>query len=130
MDAVNWVHVNSGLGGLNEFIRYPTHKISAPLRVGFLDPTTPFFITLKLAVIVGLLLASPIIIYHIWSFLSPALLPSEKRAIVPSLYMGLVLFAIGVIMAYYRAGGSVSKYASDPVAGHRRRPPNAGQWDL
>ena len=70
-------------------------------KLVFTDPTTPFFITLKLAVIVGLLLASPIIIYHIWSFLSPALLPSEKRAIVPSLYMGLILFAAGVIMAYF-----------------------------
>jgi sec-independent protein translocase protein TatC len=70
-------------------------------KLGFLDPTTPFFITLKLAVIVGLLLASPIIVYHVWSFLSPALMPSEKRAIVPSLYMGLLLFAAGVTMAYY-----------------------------
>jgi sec-independent protein translocase protein TatC len=70
-------------------------------KLGFLNPTDPFFITLKLAVIVGLILASPIIVYHVWSFLSPALLPSEKRAIVPSLYMGLVLFAVGVAMAYY-----------------------------
>ncbi|HEX6068837.1 MAG TPA: twin-arginine translocase subunit TatC [Longimicrobiaceae bacterium] len=70
-------------------------------KLGFLNPTDPFFITLKLAVIVGLILASPIIVYHVWSFLSPALLPSEKRAIVPSLYMGLLLFAGGVAMAYY-----------------------------
>ncbi|HEX6926001.1 MAG TPA: twin-arginine translocase subunit TatC [Longimicrobiaceae bacterium] len=70
-------------------------------KLAFLDPITPFFITLKLAVIVGLILASPIIIYHIWAFLSPALLPSEKRAIVPSLYMGLILFAAGVVMAYF-----------------------------
>ena len=70
-------------------------------KLGFLDPTYPFFITLKLAVIVGLIMASPIIVYHIWAFLSPALLPSEKRAIIPALYMGLVLFAAGVVMAYY-----------------------------
>lgn len=67
----------------------------------FLDPITPFFITLKLAVIVGLIMASPVIVYHVWAFLSPALLPSEKRAIIPSLYMGLVLFAAGVVMAYF-----------------------------
>jgi sec-independent protein translocase protein TatC len=70
-------------------------------KLGFLDPTAPFFITLKLAVIVGLILASPVIVYHIWAFLSPALLPSEKRAIIPSMYMGLVLFAAGVTMAYF-----------------------------
>lgn len=70
-------------------------------RLKYLSPTDPFFITLKLALIVGLILASPIIIYQIWSFFSPALLPSEKRVIIPSLYIGVLLFAAGVAMAYY-----------------------------
>lgn len=69
-------------------------------KLKYLSPTEPFFITLKLAVAVGLILASPIIVYQIWSFLAPALLPSEKRVIVPALYMGLVLFSVGVFMAY------------------------------
>jgi sec-independent protein translocase protein TatC len=72
-------------------------------KLKYLSPTDPFFITLKLALLVGLLLASPIVVYQIWAFLSPALLPSEKRAIVPSLYFGLALFMTGVAMAYYIA---------------------------
>jgi sec-independent protein translocase protein TatC len=70
-------------------------------KLKFLSPTDPFFITLKLALLVGLVLASPVLVYHIWAFLSPALLPSERRSIVPSLYLGVVLFAAGVLMAYY-----------------------------
>ncbi|MDQ3556524.1 MAG: twin-arginine translocase subunit TatC [Gemmatimonadota bacterium] len=70
-------------------------------RLKYLSPTDPFFITLQLAILVGVLLASPIIIYQIWAFLSPALMPTERRVIIPSLYMGLVLFASGVLMAYY-----------------------------
>jgi sec-independent protein translocase protein TatC len=69
-------------------------------RLKYLSPTEPFFITLKLAVSVGLVLASPIVIYQVWAFLAPALLPSERRVIVPALYMGLVLFALGVLMSY------------------------------
>lgn len=69
-------------------------------KLKYLSPTEPFFITLKLAVAVGLLLASPIVIYQVWAFLAPALMPSEKRVIVPALYMGLVLFAVGVVMSY------------------------------
>src|SRR4051794_34969902 len=69
-------------------------------KLKYLSPTEPFFITLKLAISVGLVLASPIVIYQIWAFLSPALLPSEKRYIVPSLYLGLVLFGLGVVMSY------------------------------
>ncbi|HEX2202834.1 MAG TPA: twin-arginine translocase subunit TatC [Longimicrobium sp.] len=69
-------------------------------KLKYLSPTEPFFITLKLAITVGLVLASPIIVYQVWAFLSPALMPSEKRVIVPALYMGVVLFAGGVWMAY------------------------------
>jgi sec-independent protein translocase protein TatC len=69
-------------------------------KLKYLSPTEPFFITLKLAVSVGLVLASPIVIYQVWAFLAPALLPHEKRIIVPSLYLGLVLFALGVLMSY------------------------------
>ncbi len=39
-------------------------------------------------------------IYQVWSFFAPALLPSERRVIIPALYLGLVLFAGGVAMAY------------------------------
>jgi len=69
-------------------------------KLKYLSPTEPFFITLKLAISVGFVLASPIVIYQVWAFLAPALLPSERRVIVPALYMGLVLFALGVLMSY------------------------------
>ena len=69
-------------------------------RLIYLSPADPFFITLKLAVVVGIILAFPIIVYQVWSFLAPALEPHEKRAIVPALYMGLILFCIGVALAY------------------------------
>ena len=69
-------------------------------RLKYLSPTDPFFITVKLAIVVGLLLASPVLIYQVWAFFGPALLPHEKRVIVPALYMGLVLFALGVWSAY------------------------------
>lgn len=70
-------------------------------KLKYLSPTDPFFITLKLAILIGLIMAAPIVVYQVWSFLSPALETHEKRAIVPSLYLGLVLFAGGVAMAYF-----------------------------
>jgi sec-independent protein translocase protein TatC len=39
----------------------------------------------------------------VWSFLSPALMPRERSAIVPSLYLGLILVAGGVMLAYFVA---------------------------
>lgn len=69
-------------------------------RLKYLSPTEPFFITLKLAILVGFLFAFPVVLYQIWAFFSPALMPAERRLIVPALYLGLVLFAAGVAMAY------------------------------
>ncbi len=60
-----------------------------------LQITEPFFITLKIGAIIGIVLASPAIIYQIWAFLSPALYERERKAVIPALGIGLVLFLIG-----------------------------------
>jgi sec-independent protein translocase protein TatC len=72
-------------------------------RLIYLSPSDPFMIKLKLGIVVGIILAFPVVVYQIWSFLSPALEKDEKRAIVPALYLGLVLFVCGVALAYFAA---------------------------
>src|SRR5438046_7138174 len=64
------------------------------------SPTEPFLITLKFAFALGLLLASPVVIYQLWAFLTPALYPREKRLIVPALSVGVVLFLTGAAIAF------------------------------
>jgi len=66
-----------------------------------LSPTDHFFVLLKVSLWIGLILASPTLVYQAWAFLAPALETREKRAIVPALYMGLVLFLLGVAVAYF-----------------------------
>lgn len=72
-------------------------------KLAYLSPADPFLVTLKLTLTTGILLASPIIIYQVWAFLSPALMPHEKRAIVPALYFGLLLFIAGMALSYFLA---------------------------
>jgi sec-independent protein translocase protein TatC len=69
----------------------------------YLSPADPFIIDLKLGIVVGIILALPVVVYHVWSFLAPALEVHEKKAIIPSLYLGLFLFVAGVAMAYFVA---------------------------
>src|SRR5256712_3844043 len=64
------------------------------------SPTEPFFITLKFAFVLGLLLASPVVIYQAWAFLAPALYARERRLIVPALSVGVLLFLGGAAVAY------------------------------
>lgn len=67
----------------------------------FTSPTEPMAVTLKLSFVVGIVLALPIIVYHTWAFLSPALFEREKKALVPALIGAFVLFLLGVAMAYF-----------------------------
>ncbi|HEV2750251.1 MAG TPA: twin-arginine translocase subunit TatC [Gemmatimonadales bacterium] len=65
------------------------------------SPTDPFFITLKFAFLIGLVLASPVVGYQAWAFLVPALYPRERRLIVPALSAGALLFLGGAAAAYF-----------------------------
>ena len=85
-----------------ELLRRPATEIfGESFQLIILSPEGNFIILLQLALLVGLVLASPVLIYQVWCFFSPALEKREKRAIVPALIMGLVLFLAGVALAYF-----------------------------
>lgn len=62
-------------------------------------PADPFTISLKIAFVLGLIFALPVLGYHFWAFLSPALHKHEKRIAVPVLVGATVLFLVGVYLA-------------------------------
>ncbi len=72
-------------------------------RLFFSNLTEPFFFVLKLGLLTGLVLSSPVIGYQAWAFLSPALEPKERRVIIPSLSFGVILFFLGACFAYFLA---------------------------
>jgi len=59
-----------------------------------------FVINIKIAVVVGVILAMPVILYQVWAFVSPGLTADEKRVVRPWIPLALVFFAIGVAIAY------------------------------
>lgn len=81
--------------GVIEVLKEPIAPFLPGGKLTVLAVTEPFLITLKLGAVVGLVLASPIVIYQVWAFLSPALYAKEKRAMLPALLVGLVLFLAG-----------------------------------
>ena len=73
------------------------------LQLIYLSPADPFFVSIRLAIYIGIIFALPILVYNVWAFLSPALEKRERRAILPSLYLGMLLFIAGVALAYFAA---------------------------
>jgi sec-independent protein translocase protein TatC len=59
-----------------------------------------FAIRLQIAFVVGVILAMPVILWHLWRFISPGLTSSERRAVLPWIPMALVFFGMGVAVAY------------------------------
>jgi sec-independent protein translocase protein TatC len=59
-----------------------------------------FMINLKIAVVVGIILAMPVILWQVWAFIAPGLTQDEKRAVRPWIPIALVFFALGVGVAY------------------------------
>ncbi len=69
-------------------------------RLTILSPTEPVMIVLKLSLLIGLVLSSPFLLFQIWGFLSPALYEKERRAFVPALIVGTLLFIVGAGLGY------------------------------
>lgn len=67
----------------------------------FLRPTEAFFVRLKISLIVGVLLAIPIMIYEIWRFIGAGLTPSEKRSMLAMLPVSYALFCVGAACAWF-----------------------------
>ncbi|HUY86245.1 MAG TPA: twin-arginine translocase subunit TatC [Acidimicrobiales bacterium] len=63
-------------------------------------PLDGFSIRLKLAVYCGAFLASPVILWQIWRFITPGLKRNEKRYAVPFICSSILLFAGGSAVAY------------------------------
>lgn len=62
----------------------------------FTSPGGAFVAQLKIAGFIGVALAMPVILFEIWRFVTPGLLPGERRLLWPFLLAGLLLFAVGV----------------------------------
>ena len=57
-------------------------------------------VRLKLALMTGLVLAMPVLLYEVWAFVTPGLTTSERRLVWPLLGMAIGLFALGVLVGY------------------------------
>lgn len=65
------------------------------------EVASPFFTPLKLALVVALLIAMPVILYQLWAFVSPGLYRHEKRLARPLLISAVLLFYCGCAFAYF-----------------------------
>ncbi|MGL6071217.1 twin-arginine translocase subunit TatC [Craterilacuibacter sp.] len=65
------------------------------------DVTAPFFVPVKVTMLVAFLISLPNTLYQVWGFIAPGLYQHEKRLIAPLVISSVLLFFIGMAFAYY-----------------------------
>lgn len=66
----------------------------------FLSPADAFAAYLKIAGFLGIAFAMPVILFHVWRFVTPGLLPNERRYVWPVMLAALALFVLGVVIGF------------------------------
>ena len=67
----------------------------------FTGLTEAFFTYLKVSFLAGIFVASPVVLYQIWSFVSPGLHAGEKKYAYPFVIFSTIFFVGGALFGYF-----------------------------
>jgi sec-independent protein translocase protein TatC len=106
-DRVIWSLIAIAVGAIVCFIFFEPiiHLMVEPYRdatgkgLVFTQPLEAFMTRIKVAAYGGFVLASPVVFFHLWRFITPGLNPREKRYAIPFVTASVILFAGGSMVA-------------------------------
>jgi sec-independent protein translocase protein TatC len=105
-DRLLWIILAVAVGGAigfafgEQLISLLRSALPPDVRLIQIELGDGFAIRLQISLVVGLILAMPVILWHGWRFIAPGLTEGERRAILPWIPMALVFFGLGVSVAY------------------------------
>jgi sec-independent protein translocase protein TatC len=77
------------------------HHYNAQLY--YTGPTDYLGLLIKLSIYIGLVLASPVVLYQVWMFVAPALYKHERSAVTGFVFSSVLLFLGGIAFGYFLA---------------------------
>lgn len=84
-----------------QILTYPASRLDPPLIFQFLKVQGILIVYLEIGFFGGLTLALPFIVYQIWTFIAPGLMPTERKYFLPLIGSSTALFMIGLLFAYF-----------------------------
>jgi sec-independent protein translocase protein TatC len=85
-----------------DFIMRPLYdKLPAGSKLIYTEPTEAFMLNVKIALLAGIVIAAPLIMWQLWLFISPGLYAHEKRFALPFTLMASVFFVGGAAFNHY-----------------------------
>ena len=96
-----------GLFFINDIIDFVMRPLSAALPPGgkfiYTEAPEAFMLYLRIAVIAGLIIATPLIFWQVWLFIAPALYSKERRYAIPFVVLSTAGFIGGAAFSHYLA---------------------------
>lgn len=87
---------------LYSFLAFPLlEKLPQGGQMIATEVVTPFFIPMKVALMVAFLVTLPHTLYQVWAFVAPGLYSHEKRLFLPLVFISSLLFFAGMAFAYF-----------------------------
>ena len=71
---------------------------------------SPFMVPLKVLMMTAFLIALPVVLWQVWSFVAPGLYSHEKKLVLPLVASSTVLFFVGVAFCYFFVFGQVFSF--------------------
>ena len=85
-----------------DFVMRPMQELLPPGgTMVYTDPTEAFMLYIKIALIAGLLLASPAVFSQVWLFVAPGLYAHEKKWAIPFVVASSIFFVLGAAFSHY-----------------------------
>jgi sec-independent protein translocase protein TatC len=85
-----------------DFILAPTRAILPPgSKLIYTQPGEAFSLYVQIALIEGVLLAAPFIMYQVWLFIAPGLYANEKKLAIPFVVLSTSGFVGGAVFNHY-----------------------------
>lgn len=90
------------IGPLFDFIMKPMQLLlPAGQTLIYTDPSEAFFLQIKIALMAGLIVASPVVFSQVWLFIAPGLYAHEKKLAIPFIVLSSVFFLGGAAFSHY-----------------------------
>ena len=87
-----------------DVILAPTRKALPPgVKLIYTQPGEAFSLYVQIALIMGVVLASPFIMFQVWRFIAPGLYSNEKRLAIPFVLFTTLGFLMGAAFNHYIA---------------------------
>jgi len=97
---VCWGYAENIFGFMQKPIMEALRRNGMAEKLVYLNPTEPFNLYLKIGFMAGLFVASPVVLYQVWLFISPGLYRNEKKYVLPFMVSTVSLFLAGGLFGY------------------------------